>query len=184
MKTILDIVNASTGRNSATDDKFPRRIMHGKYDAGFAAKLSTSRDVRLYLENARAAGIADEVAEHRGRRVGEDERRSPRCRYYRDVSLHAERAAAVGRAATIPGARSDARAGTAFDQPFAGLIASFEGLGQRAATSGKTSAIKRRVWPMTSAPSAPAAAAQVWLCRRRCTRQGGRGWCSASPMAK
>jgi 3-hydroxyisobutyrate dehydrogenase len=61
MKTILDIVNASSGRNSATDDKFPRRIMHGKYDAGFAARLQL-KDVRLYLENARAAGIADEVA--------------------------------------------------------------------------------------------------------------------------
>jgi 3-hydroxyisobutyrate dehydrogenase len=61
MKTILDIVNASTGRNSATDDKFPRRIMHGKYDAGFAAKLQL-KDIRLYLENAMAAGMADEVA--------------------------------------------------------------------------------------------------------------------------
>jgi 3-hydroxyisobutyrate dehydrogenase len=61
MKTILDIVNASSGRNSATDDKFPRRIMLGKYDAGFAAKLQL-KDVRLYLDNARAAGIADEVA--------------------------------------------------------------------------------------------------------------------------
>src|SRR5262245_51280315 len=61
MKTILDIVNASSGRNSATDDKFPRRIMLDKYDAGFAAKLQL-KDIRLYLENARAAGIADEVA--------------------------------------------------------------------------------------------------------------------------
>jgi 3-hydroxyisobutyrate dehydrogenase-like beta-hydroxyacid dehydrogenase len=62
MKTILDIVNASTGRNSATDDKFPRRIMHGRYDAGFTAKLQL-KDIRLYLENARAAGITDEVAD-------------------------------------------------------------------------------------------------------------------------
>lgn len=61
MKIILDIVNASTGRNSATDDKFPRRIMHGRYDAGFTAKLQL-KDIRLYLENAREAGIADEVA--------------------------------------------------------------------------------------------------------------------------
>jgi 3-hydroxyisobutyrate dehydrogenase len=61
MKTILDIVNASTGRNSATDDKFPRRIMHGRYDAGFTAKLQL-KDINLYLENARAAGIADEIA--------------------------------------------------------------------------------------------------------------------------
>ena len=27
MQTILDIVNVSTGRNTATEDKFPRRIM-------------------------------------------------------------------------------------------------------------------------------------------------------------
>jgi 3-hydroxyisobutyrate dehydrogenase len=61
MKTILDIVNVSTGRNSATDDKFPRRIMHGKFDAGFTAKLQL-KDIRLYLDNARATGITDEVA--------------------------------------------------------------------------------------------------------------------------
>jgi 3-hydroxyisobutyrate dehydrogenase len=61
MKTMLDILNASTGRNSATDDKFPRRIMHGRYDAGFTAKLQL-KDIRLYLENARAAGISDEIA--------------------------------------------------------------------------------------------------------------------------
>jgi 3-hydroxyisobutyrate dehydrogenase len=62
MQTILDILNVSTGRNSATDDKFPRRIMHGRYDAGFTAKLQL-KDIRLYLENARAAGIAAEIAD-------------------------------------------------------------------------------------------------------------------------
>jgi 3-hydroxyisobutyrate dehydrogenase len=62
MKTVLDIVNASSGRNSATDDKFPNRILHGRYDAGFTARLQL-KDIRLYLENARAAGIADGIAE-------------------------------------------------------------------------------------------------------------------------
>jgi len=61
MKTILDIVNASSGRNSATDDKFPNRILHGRFDAGFTAKLQL-KDIRLYLENARAAGVSDEIA--------------------------------------------------------------------------------------------------------------------------
>ncbi|MGE0851428.1 MAG: NAD(P)-dependent oxidoreductase [Hyphomicrobiaceae bacterium] len=61
MKTILDIVNASSGRNSASDDKFPNRILHGRYDAGFTAKLQL-KDIRLYLENARAAGVPSEVA--------------------------------------------------------------------------------------------------------------------------
>ncbi len=62
MQTILDIVNASTGRNSATDDKFPRRILHGRYDAGFTARLQL-KDIKLYLDNARAAGITDEIAD-------------------------------------------------------------------------------------------------------------------------
>jgi 3-hydroxyisobutyrate dehydrogenase len=61
MKTILDIVNASSGRNSATDDKFPNRILHGRFDAGFTARLQL-KDIRLYLENARAAGVSDEIA--------------------------------------------------------------------------------------------------------------------------
>jgi len=61
MQTILDIVNVSTGRNTATDDKFPRRIINGKYDAGFTVNLQ-AKDVRLYLDNARADGIASEVA--------------------------------------------------------------------------------------------------------------------------
>jgi 3-hydroxyisobutyrate dehydrogenase len=61
MKVILDIVNASSGRNSATEDKFLNRILHGRYDAGFTAKLQL-KDIRLYLENAQAAGISDEIA--------------------------------------------------------------------------------------------------------------------------
>ncbi len=61
MQTVLDIVNASTGRNTATEDKFPRRIINEKYDAGFTAKLQL-KDIKLYLENARAAGITDEIA--------------------------------------------------------------------------------------------------------------------------
>lgn len=62
MQTIIDIVAVSTGRNSAIDDKFPRRIIHGRYDAGFTAKLQL-KDIKLYLENARAAGITDEIAD-------------------------------------------------------------------------------------------------------------------------
>ncbi len=61
MQKILDIVNVSTGRNTATDDKFPRRIINEKYDAGFTAKLQL-KDIKLYLESARASGISNEVA--------------------------------------------------------------------------------------------------------------------------
>lgn len=61
MKTILDVVNASTGRNTASDDKFPRRILTGRFDAGFTNKLQ-AKDVNLYVENVAATGSPDEIA--------------------------------------------------------------------------------------------------------------------------
>ncbi len=62
MKTVLDVVNVSSGRNTATSDKFPNRIVTGTYDAGFKTKL-LAKDVRLFLENAKAAGTPAEVAQ-------------------------------------------------------------------------------------------------------------------------
>lgn len=61
MAKILEVVNVSTGRNTATDDKFPRRIMNEAYDAGFTAALQ-AKDVRLYLESAQKSGIPSQVA--------------------------------------------------------------------------------------------------------------------------
>lgn len=61
MAKILEVVNVSTGRNTATDDKFPRRIINEAYDAGFTAKLQ-AKDVRLYLENAKKSEIPSQVA--------------------------------------------------------------------------------------------------------------------------
>ncbi len=60
MKTMLDVVNVSTGANSATRDKFPNRVLTGSFDAGFKTAL-LAKDIRLYLENARAAGTPDAV---------------------------------------------------------------------------------------------------------------------------
>ena len=62
MKTLLDVVNASTGRNTATADKFPNRILTGTYDAGFKTRLLT-KDVGLFLDSAKAAGTPVAVAE-------------------------------------------------------------------------------------------------------------------------
>ena len=55
-KVLLDIINASSGRNSATQDKFPRAILPGTFDFGFATGLSY-KDVRLCIEEAEAMGI-------------------------------------------------------------------------------------------------------------------------------
>ena len=61
MKTMLDVLNVSTGRNSATADKFPSRILTGSYDAGFRMALMR-KDVALYLDEVRACGTADRLA--------------------------------------------------------------------------------------------------------------------------
>lgn len=60
MKTILDVVNVSTGRNTASEDKFPNRIMTGTYDAGFTARL-LAKDVRLFRENSDKAGTPNAI---------------------------------------------------------------------------------------------------------------------------
>lgn len=53
---MLDIINASTGRNSATQDKFPKSVLPGTFDFGFATGLSY-KDVRLCIDEAEAMGV-------------------------------------------------------------------------------------------------------------------------------
>ncbi len=61
MGTIIDVLNVSTGRNSATVDKFPNRVLTGSYDAGFSTAHMT-KDVGLFVDGAASAGTADVVA--------------------------------------------------------------------------------------------------------------------------
>jgi 3-hydroxyisobutyrate dehydrogenase-like beta-hydroxyacid dehydrogenase len=58
MKLMIDVLNASSGQNTATSDKFPNRILPEKYDAGFLNNLLL-KDVSLYLDNVREAGTPD-----------------------------------------------------------------------------------------------------------------------------
>jgi 3-hydroxyisobutyrate dehydrogenase-like beta-hydroxyacid dehydrogenase len=51
--TLLDVFNASTGRNTATADKFPRQVLTRAFDSGFRLELMT-KDVELCLAEARA----------------------------------------------------------------------------------------------------------------------------------
>ena len=55
-QTLLDIINAGSGRNSATQDKFPRSVLPGTFDFGFATGLSY-KDVRLCIDEAEAMGV-------------------------------------------------------------------------------------------------------------------------------
>jgi len=55
-RVLIDIINASSGRNSATQDKFPRAILPGTFDFGFTTGLSF-KDVRLCIDEAEAMGV-------------------------------------------------------------------------------------------------------------------------------
>ena len=50
MSTMLDVLNASSGQNTATSDKFPNRIMTEAYNAEFLNTMYL-KDISLYVEN-------------------------------------------------------------------------------------------------------------------------------------
>src|SRR5262249_28275763 len=55
-KIMLDVFNVSSGRNSATQDKFPKAVLPRTFDFGFATGL-LFKDVRLCLDEAEASGV-------------------------------------------------------------------------------------------------------------------------------
>ena len=55
-KTMLDVINVSSGRNSATQDKFPKAILPRTFDFGFTTGLSY-KDVCLCLDEAESLGV-------------------------------------------------------------------------------------------------------------------------------
>lgn len=61
MATMLEVLSESSGRSSATDDKFPTHVLTGRYASGFANTLMT-KDLGLYREAAASTGGPDAVA--------------------------------------------------------------------------------------------------------------------------
>jgi 3-hydroxyisobutyrate dehydrogenase-like beta-hydroxyacid dehydrogenase len=58
---MVAVLNASSGRSAASQDKFPRSVVTRSYDFGFAGVLMT-KDVSLYLENAEHSGAPHDLA--------------------------------------------------------------------------------------------------------------------------
>ena len=63
---MIDVINAGSGMNTASRDKFPRAILPRSFDYGFATGMMV-KDVRLCLEEAKSLGMSMEVAEAVGR---------------------------------------------------------------------------------------------------------------------
>lgn len=53
---MIEVLNQSTGVNSATRDKWPRSVLPRTFDFGFAAALS-HKDMRLCVDEAEALGV-------------------------------------------------------------------------------------------------------------------------------
>jgi hypothetical protein len=59
-RLMLDVINAGTGRNTATEDKFAKAVLPGTFDLGFAAGLMM-KDVNLFLAEREALGVPTDV---------------------------------------------------------------------------------------------------------------------------
>jgi 3-hydroxyisobutyrate dehydrogenase-like beta-hydroxyacid dehydrogenase len=57
---MIDVINAGSGRNTASDGKFPQTILPRTFNYGFATALML-KDVRLCAEEARNLGVPDQV---------------------------------------------------------------------------------------------------------------------------
>ena len=55
-RLMLDVINAGSGRNTASQYKFPQAILPGTFDVGFATALSY-KDTRLCMDEAEALGV-------------------------------------------------------------------------------------------------------------------------------
>ena len=63
---MIDVINAGSGMNTASRDKFTRSILPRSFDYGFTTAMMV-KDVRLFLEEAKSLGMSMEVAEAVGR---------------------------------------------------------------------------------------------------------------------
>jgi 3-hydroxyisobutyrate dehydrogenase-like beta-hydroxyacid dehydrogenase len=55
-RIMVDVINTGTGRNTATESKFPNNIIPRKFDLGFTNGLML-KDVKLFLSEADALGV-------------------------------------------------------------------------------------------------------------------------------
>jgi 3-hydroxyisobutyrate dehydrogenase-like beta-hydroxyacid dehydrogenase len=55
-RVMLDVINAGSGRNTATEHKFSRAVLPGTFDLGFSNGLMM-KDVKLCLAEAQALGV-------------------------------------------------------------------------------------------------------------------------------
>src|SRR6516162_8583171 len=61
-RIMLDVINSGSGRNTATESKFPKNVVPRTFDLGFTNGLM-AKDVGLAVAEAKALGVPMEIAE-------------------------------------------------------------------------------------------------------------------------
>jgi len=61
-RIMIDVINAGSGRSTATEDKFPKRVLPGTFDLGFTSALMT-KDVGLALAEGQALGVPMDIGD-------------------------------------------------------------------------------------------------------------------------
>jgi 3-hydroxyisobutyrate dehydrogenase-like beta-hydroxyacid dehydrogenase len=68
-QVMLDVINAGSGRNSASQDKFPRSVLPRSFNFGFTNEL-LDKDVKLCLDEGEALGVPMVVGNAVGQLLG------------------------------------------------------------------------------------------------------------------
>ena len=87
LETTMAVVNVSTGRNTATSDKFPNRIIPGRFDAGFTIDL-LSKDLDLFLDAVAETGSGAPVGAVVGERLRAMKRAMPGADFTHIYTFH------------------------------------------------------------------------------------------------
>ncbi|MDP6412282.1 MAG: NAD(P)-dependent oxidoreductase [Arenicellales bacterium] len=61
LQKMCDVINVSTGMNTATLDKIPHQVVTNRFNAGFSNSLLL-KDISLYLEGCDEAGITGDIS--------------------------------------------------------------------------------------------------------------------------
>jgi 3-hydroxyisobutyrate dehydrogenase-like beta-hydroxyacid dehydrogenase len=93
-ETLLAVLNASSGRNSATAQKFPEAVLPGTFDFGFALSLM-SKDVHICLAESQGSGVPMSVAEAVGEAWARAEASAPAGADCTEIVRLVERAAQI-----------------------------------------------------------------------------------------
>lgn len=91
LKTMIDVINVATGRNTASSDKYPNRIIPGTFDAGFTIDL-LSKDLDLFLAEADKAATGDKVGHAVGNTLRAMKDAMPGADFTRIYQFHKDRA--------------------------------------------------------------------------------------------